>query len=290
MKKVVTVGDRKIGKIVAIVAAVLAVLIVVFSSFVIVPAGNTGVVLTFGKVSENVLQDGIHFLIPFVQKVEIMSNKIQVQQVDAAAVSKDLQSVNSTIAVNFKIGLKDSAEIFKNIGRDYQNIMLLPAIQESMKSTTAKYTAEELISKRAAVGEEIKTTLENKVAEYGIIIEKFNIVNFEFSAEFNSAIEAKQVAEQNLLKTETEQKQALVIAETEKQKKILAAEADAEAIKKMADAQADANEKITKSLTETLIEYQKIQKWDGKLPLATGGDPIIDIRSAQEKAANEEKK
>ena len=167
------------------------------------PAGNTGVVLTLGKVSETVLQEGFHIKAPFIQSVEVMSNKIQVYETGATAVSKDLQSVSSNIAVNYKIGYESSANIFQKIGRDYQSIILMPAVQESMKSVTARYTAEQLITERAIVGEEIKSTLENKVSEYGIIIEKFNIVNFDFSAEFNQAIEAKQVAEQNLIKTKT---------------------------------------------------------------------------------------
>ena len=103
----------------------------------------------------------------------------------AAAVTKDLQSVSSDIAVNFRVSFNSSAEIVQNLGRDYQEIILLPAVQESMKSVSARYTAEELITMRAQVGQEIKETLEEKVTEYGIIVEKFNIVNFAFSQEFD---------------------------------------------------------------------------------------------------------
>ena len=157
----------------------------------------------------------------------------------------------------------------------------MPAVQESIKSVSAKYTAEELITKRAQVGEETKQALEEKVQEYGIIIEKFNIIDFDFSAEFNNAIEAKQVAEQNLLKTKTEQEQEIVIAEAEAQKKVIAAEAEASAIAAKAEAQANANELLAKSLSELIVEYEKIQKWDGKLPTVTGGSAIIDIGGAE---------
>lgn len=277
MKKGIT------GKLIGIVAIAVFAVIVLFSAITVIPAGSTGVVMTFGKVSESVLQEGLHLKIPFVQKVETLSNKIQKQEVEAAAVSKDLQTVSSNIAVNFRVGLDASAEIFKNIGPNYQEIILLPAMQESMKSVSAKYTAEELITLRAQVGQEIKESLESKVAEYGIIVEKFNIVNFDFSAEFNSAIEAKQVAEQTLIKTETEQKQALVIAEAEAKKKLIEAEAEAKAITQKAEAQAGANKLLSQSLNEILVEYQKVQKWDGKLPIATGGSSIIDFRDLQEK-------
>lgn len=265
-------------KLAVLAIAVLAAVIVLSDVFVVVDAGHTGVVMTLGKVSENVLSEGLHVKAPFVQNVYVMSNKIQMLQVDAAAVSKDLQSVSSSVAVNYRIGSNASAKVYQNIGVDYQNVVLLPAIQESMKSVSASYTAEELITLRAQVGEEIKETLESKVSEYGIVIEKFNIVNFDFSAEFNAAIEAKQVAEQNLIKVQTEQQQALVIAEAEAQKKLIAAEAEAAATLKKAEAQAEANRLIAQSLTEQVLEAQKIEKWDGKLPLATDGSAILDIR------------
>lgn len=275
--KTVKTGSSLSGKWIFLGIIALFAVITFFASFIVVPAGHTGVVITMGKVADHVQSEGLHFKIPFVQQVVKISNKIQVQEVEAAAVSRDLQSVKSNIAVNFRVSLDASARLYKNIGIDYQTVMLLPAVQESMKSVSAKYTAEELITKRAQVGQEIKETLEQKVVEYGIFIEKFNIVNFDFSAEFNNAIEAKQVAEQNLIKTKTEQEQAIVIAEAEAKMQIIAAEAEAKAIEAKAKANADANELLTKSLSNALVEYQKIQKWDGKLPTVTGGNALISF-------------
>lgn len=269
--------NSKVKKIIP--AAVIVVILVIILSFsiVIVPAGSTGVVITLGKVSDDVMQEGFHFKVPFVQNVAIISNKIQKQEVQANAVSKDLQTVESEIAVNYRVGLDSSANIYKNIGERYEEIVLLPAVQESMKSVSAKYTAEELITLRAQVGEEIKSSLEEKVSEYGIVIEKFSIVNFDFSEEFNQAIEAKQVAEQNLIKTKTEQEQAIVIAEAEAKKQLIAAQAEADAITTKAQAQADANKLLAESLTDNVVEYEKIQKWDGKLPTVTGSDALISF-------------
>ena len=251
-----------------IIAAVIVILAasVIAASVTVIPSGCSGVVLTFGKASENVLSEGLHVRIPFVQEVVIISNKIQKQEVEAAAVSRDLQTVSSNIAVNYRVIGSESANIYTNIGRDYEAVILLPAVQESMKSVSAKYTAEELITERAKVGEEIKETLVEKVSEYGISVEKFNIVNFDFSEEFNAAIEAKQVAEQNLIKTKTEQEQAIVVAE-----------AEAKAILTKAEAQADANKKLADSLTPEVVEYEKIQKWDGKLPTVTGSGSLLDV-------------
>ena len=260
------------------VAGIIA-LTVMGNAFTIVPAGNTGVVLTMGKVSENTMSEGLNFKVPFVQSAVPMSNKIQVYETGASAVSKDLQTVSSTIAVNYKLVSDKSDDMYKNVGLDYQTILITPVVQECMKSATAKYTAEQLITERQAVGEEIKTALDEKLNNYGIYIEKFNIVNFDFSAEFNNAIEAKQVAEQNLLKTKTEQEQALVIADTEAEKKVISAKASAEAILAEAKAQADANRLLEESLSAKVIAYEQIQKWNGVMPKVTGSDGglLIDV-------------
>lgn len=266
------------GKIIAIIIAAIIVIIAVISSLAIVPAGSTGVIVTFGKVSDKALSEGLHMKVPFAQELVVVSNKIQVYEADASAVSKDLQTVSSKIAVNFRVRSDSSSSIYKNIGSDYQSVILMPAVQECMKSVSAKYTAEQLITERNKVGEEIKEQLESKVSDYGIQIEKFNIVNFDFSTEFNNAIEAKQVAEQNLLKTKTEQQQAIVIAEAEAKKKVIAAEAEANAIKTKADAQAKANQELAKSLNQNLINYQAIEKWDGVMPkVASSANPLVSL-------------
>jgi regulator of protease activity HflC (stomatin/prohibitin superfamily) len=263
-----------------------AAILLAANSFTIVPAGNTGVVLTLGEVSVNPLSEGFHVKAPFVQTVENMSNKIQVYETPASAVSKDLQTVSSSIAVNYRLVSDKSPDMYKNVGVDYQTILITPVVQECMKSATAKYNAEQLITDRESVSNEVKTALDSKLNAYGIYIEKFNIVNFDFSAEFNTAIEAKQVAEQNLLKTKTEQEQAKVIANTEAEKKVIAAKAEAEAILKQAQAQADANKLLEESLSNKVIAYEQIQKWDGVMPKVTGKDGglLIDV-NIDDKAA-----
>lgn len=257
-----------------------AALILACTSFTIVPAGHTGVVMTLGKVSEKSMQEGFHLKMPFIQSVEIMSNKIQVYETDASAVSKDLQTVRSTIAVNYRISTDSSSDIYKNIGVDYKTVLITPIVQECMKSVTAQYTAEQLITERAAVGDEIKEALDAKLNDYGIYIEKFNIVNFDFTEEFNNAIEAKQVAEQNLIKTQTEQQQAIVVAEADAKQKVIAANAEAEAILAEAQAQADANRLLEESLSEKVLAYEQITKWNGVMPKVTGSDSnglLIDV-------------
>ncbi|SHM53294.1 prohibitin family protein [Ruminococcus flavefaciens] len=257
----------------------IAAVLVAANSFTIVPAGNTGVVLTLGEVSSNPLTEGFHIKAPFVQTVEKMSNKIQVFEAKATAVSRDLQTVNSDIAVNYRLISDKSPDMYKNVGVEYSTILVSPVVQECMKSATAKYNAEQLITEREAVSTEVKTALDEKLNSYGIYIEKFNIVNFDFTEEFNNAIEAKQVAEQNLLKTKTEQEQAKVVAKTEAEKKVIAANAEAEAILAQAQAQADANKLLEESLSSKVIAYEQIQKWDGVMPKVTGKDGglLIDV-------------
>ncbi len=283
-------GGKGKAPLIAVIAVIAVfAIIAIFASVKIVPAGCTGVVTTFGEVSDTSLTEGLHFVIPFAQKVEIISNKIQIYETTADAVSKDLQSVSTKIAVNYRIRSEASARIFRDIGVDYKDVILMPTVQEGMKSVCAKYNAEQLISQRASVAEEIKVELEGKVSEYGIEIEKFNIVNFDFSKEFNEAIEAKQVAEQNLIKTRTEQNQAIVVAEAEAKKKVIQAEADAQnrvitaeaeakAIKAKADAQAEANKTISASLNPSLIQYQTLEKWNGVLPKVAGSaNPLVSL-------------
>ncbi len=264
-------------KIIIPIVVAFLLLVTAACTLTIVPAGTAGVIVTMGKVSDHALDSGLHFRIPFVQSVVMMDNKIQKCEVESNSVSKDLQTVSSGVAVNFHITSDSASYIYKTIGEQYQDTVLQPAIQEAVKSISAQYTAEELITKRTAVGDEIGSALTEKVSDYGIIIDKFNIVNFEFSEEFNVAIEQKQVAEQNFLKAQTEKEQQIMEAEADAKKQVIAAEAEAEAKLKKAEAEAEANEKINASLNGNVLTYQQIQKWDGKYPSVVSSDSSILI-------------
>ena len=260
-----------VGKIVGIVVALVLVLIVLGGSIVVVEAGQSGVVLTFGRVSPIVLQEGIHIKVPFAQNVITINNRIVKTEVTTEAFSKDLQTISSVIAVNYHINKNASAEIYKQVGLSYEDVLVMPAINEVLKAVTANYTAQQLVSQRNDVSVLLDDNLNAKLNEYGIVIDDLNIINWDFSQEYISAIEAKQVAEQNLIKTRTEQEQALVIANTEAQKQVIAAQAEADKIKLLADATASSNETIALSLSDILIRYTLLQKWDGQLPKVTGG-------------------
>ncbi len=272
-------GNFSPFKLVLTIFVVILAVIFLGSSFVVIPAGHTGVALTFGKVEDVVLQEGLHFKVPFVQKIVVVDNRIVKLDVNTEAFSKDLQTITTVVAVNYHVGKENSQTLYKNVGMGFEEVLITPAVNEVLKAVTAKYTAVELVSSRAEVSMLLDEGLNEKMNAYGIFINELNIINWDFSEEYINAVEAKQVAEQNLIKTRTEQEQALVIANTEAQKRVIAAEAQANEIKVLADANAESNRIITESISELLIKYQTVAKWDGKLPTVMAGSDnmLIDI-------------
>ncbi len=254
-------------KIILAGVVLLAAAILVFSTVTVVHAGNTGVVVTLGAVSDKVLSEGLHVKAPFVQSVVQINNRTQKIETEGSASSKDLQIISYVVAVNYRVENSASASLYKNVGINYESVIITPAIQESIKAVTAQYTAEELITKRQNVGTQIKDALSEKIGEYGISVEIFNIVNFDFSEEFNAAVEAKQTAQQNALKAE----QDLARIEIEAKQKVTQSEAEAKSIKMIQDAL---------SASPDYVEYIKWNKWNGELPSVMGnGDYILDIDS-----------
>ncbi len=254
--------QKKTVKIVLIAVCAVIAIILLLNCFTVIGAGHTGVVMTFGAVEEKVLDEGIHFKAPFVQSVVQMNNRTQKTETDGTASSKDLQIISYVVAVNYHVNDTSSASLYQNVGMDYGTVIIVPAIQESIKAVTAQYTAEELITKRQSVGDKIKEALSEKISQYGITVEIFNIVNFDFSEEFNAAVEAKQTAQQNALKAE----QDLARIEVEAKQKITQAEAEAESIKLIQEA-------LAKSPDYT--EYVKWNKWNGELPTVMGDSDIL---------------
>ena len=255
-------------KTIAIVVIVVLIAVVVLAqSIVVVQPGQTGIVVTLGAVSDTVLAEGFHVKTPFVQTVIQMNNRTQKIESTGTAASKDLQTVTCAAAVNYKVLNASSASLYKNVGVDYESTIIAPAIQESIKAVTAKFTAEQLITERQAVGDQIKDLLSAKINTYGISVEVFNIVNFDFSAEFNAAVEAKQTAEQQALKAQQDLNRIKIEAE----QTVTQAKAEADSIKLIQD---------TLNTSPQYIEYMKWQKWDGQLPkvmTGSGSDTIIDV-------------
>lgn len=246
-----------------IIGGVIAiVLILIFASLSTVPTGHVGIKTRFGAVQEDVITEGLNLKLPFIESIKKMDCRTQRVDIEGEGASKDLQTVATYIVINYRVNQEKAFELYKTVGMSYEEIIIKPAVQESMKLTIAKYTAEELITKRAEVASTLQKNLIDKLSTKGILIETTNIVNLNFSAAYNNAIEQKQVAEQEAKKAEQE----LVKSKVEAEKKVVEAqaEADAKLIKAKADAEAARAQK--NELTKELIQLKWIEKWDGKLP------------------------
>ena len=286
-------GEIKISSVVTSSIIATGAIVVACTGWTNVDVGCTGVKLVMGSVQEDTLSAGFHLKAPFVEKVVDVNNKVQKIEVNAGSTSKDLQSVDSTLAVNYHLAKEASVEMYKNVGLEYEDSILQPAIQEATKSVMAGYRAEELIQSRAVVSNAIMEEISRKVSDYGIIIVEFNITNFSFSKAFDDAIEQKLVAEQNKIKAATENEQRVAAAEAdaaeakaraegEAEAAKIKAQGEAEAIKAKADAEAEANKKISDSITDTLIDYNRIENWDGKLPsVMTGNDGNVIVNATK---------
>lgn len=266
----------------SILAAVL-LLVLIFSCVEIIPAGHTGVVSVFGQVSSNVLQEGFHFKLPW-QSVTKMDNRVVKLEVSTEAFSSDLQTVNTTLAVNYRLNTDMSYSVYKNVGTKYEDTLITPAVNEVLKAIIAKYTAEQSITNRSVISAALIQGLNNKLTNEGLTVTDVNIIDFDFSETYISAIEAKQVAEQTYQKAKTEQNQLTMEKEAEAERKIIDANAalevakiDAEAVEYAGQKEAAANQAVASTLTSQLIEYYKIQQWNGELPTVSGGNSIITI-------------
>ena len=259
-----TMTKKKILTLTVSGLAVLAALIIGAASLKVVPAGHTGVVVRLGSVSEQVLSEGVHFVAPFITQVVDMDNRVLKSEVQSSSASKDLQTVNNTIALNYRLRSGSSAEVYRNIGQDFEEKIIQPAILESVKAITAQFTAEELVTERQAVSDLMKENLSAKIDPYGIQVELLNIISFEFSEEFDAAIEAKQTAQQNALKAEQDLRRIKVEAEQEIEK---------------ARAEAESYRLKNQEITENTLKMAWIEKWDGKLPAVVSGEDsyILDL-------------
>lgn len=302
---------RVIRRLAALAIAVFLALIVLPNCFATVPVGSTGIMLTMGKVEDTALPEGMHFKIPFVQRIVSMDNRVKKLELSTEAFSKDIQTVSATLAVNYRLQTEKTFEIYKTTGTAYEDNLIVPATHEVLKSVCAQYTAEELISKRAESSDKMRDELDAKLSQIGISITDFNIIDFDFSDEFISAVESKQVAEQLKKKAATENETAIAQAEREKQVSIkqseaeaervriaaeaqaqstlIAAQAEADAVKLAADAEAYRLEQIGGQLTDKTILNTLADNWNGELPgvIGAGAAGILNLDELVKDGAGE---
>ena len=265
MAKVITYEGLNLGKYLGVLVVLIILVTLAVSSIVIVGPGQRGILLEFGRVTGEVYGEGLHIITPIVNNVPIMDVRTQKYEADSIAASKDLQDTHTKVALNYHLSPEIVNEIYQTLGPGYADRFIAPAIQEVVKASTANFNAEELITQRPLVKDTIEEGLKERLNTRGIIVETVSITDFQFSKQFTEAIESKVTAQQLALKAENDLKRIKI----EAQQAIEKAKGEAEAIKII-------NEQLEKS--PKYIEYLATQKWDGKLPIATGGvTPFIQI-------------
>ena len=260
-------------KTIPIIAIIMAVVMLGVSLFVTqVPTGFTGVLTTFGKVEENITLDaGINF----------------------NAFSSDIQQTAVAGSINYKINPSTAMMLFKTVGTNYKDTLIVPRLLENVKIVFGRYTAENLISKRDLLADEVLALMRTDLESYGITVMTIAIEDIDFTDSFTNAIEAKQVATQEKLRAQTVQEQATMEAEAQAERQRISAQAEADVAKIQADAEAyalttkasaeaEANTKINASLTQALIDYVQANSWNGQLPTTFMGAnsstvPILDV-------------
>lgn len=252
------------------VALFLAIVLILINlPIVVVNAGNRGVVFSnTSGVQDRILDEGVHFRIPFVESVKELSVKVQKNEVQAAAASKDLQTVSAHVVVNWHLDPNRVNKIYQNIGteKDVFERVISPSVNEVLKAATAKYTAEELLTKRAQLKFDVDQALKVRLADYHIALNDVSIVNLDFSPEFNKAIEAKAAAVQNAQKAQND----LARIKIEAEQRVTTANAEAEAIRIKASALKE---------NPDLVNLNAVEKWDGKMPHYFGGGvlPFLNV-------------
>ncbi|MGL4513962.1 MAG: prohibitin family protein [Lacipirellulaceae bacterium] len=244
--------------------------------FVTVESGTVGVVTRFGAVQEDVLQPGLHFKTPVMTQIVPLDTRVQKVDDKAIASSKDLQIVTSTVALNYRVDPAKASKIYQDLGPQYPTTIVEPALQESIKATTAKYSAEELITKRAEVAQAMQSDLKQRLESRDILATDVSIIDFNFSPEFNDAIEQKQVAQQAALRAKNELERVKLEAEQEEAK----AQGVALATLAKAKAEAEGQKLLRETVTPELLQLRALEKWNGILPVYTGGNaplPFISV-------------
>ena len=238
-------------------------LIIFFAGTTVVPTGHIGVVTLYSKVQDKSLDSGFHMIKPFVETVHDVDIRTQKYENTVEGSAKDLQIVNITMSINYQIIPEKASELYSKVGKDYDNIILNPALQSSLKASIAQFTAEEMVTKRAEVSNSITTELNNRLSDY-FTISAVNLENISFTDEYNKAIEAKTTNEQ---KAQAEKAQ-LEIIKVQNEQKLNTAETEAKVRELEAQSITD------KTLEQKKLEVQEkwIEKWSGNLPTTMLGD------------------
>lgn len=255
-----------IGKVVGIIIGVIIIIAIIigFASITTVPTGYVGVKTRFGKVQDDIIQEGFNTKAPFIEKIVKIDCRTKKIETSSESSTRDMQTVVTTVAVNYNVDKQIANQLYREVGLEYEDIIINPAILESIKSAMAQYTAEELITKRAEVSTKIQETLTDKIADRGFNITEFNITNIDFSEEYDKAIETKAVKQQEVVTAQAELEKQKI----QNEKEISIAEKDAK-VMELQNSQITDN---TLRLKELEIRQKMIEKWSGNFPTTMLGN------------------
>lgn len=277
------------GKLAPLLIIIILLLVAAAGVVVTVDAGTVGVVKRFGAVQDRALPEGLHFKLPFAEEVIPMSTRLTASEARASAASRDLQIVSTDVTTTYALNGEIAPMTFQRVGTPEKVAATIvnPAIQESVKAVTAKFTAEQLVTQREAVKQQIQqaietfinTTLSEKNLRGALSIANVAITDFKFSDEFNKAIEAKVQAEQEALQAKNEKLRRVTQAEAAAAEVRLSAEAQAFTIEAESIARAEAIQREAEALTgrPEVLRLRSIERWDGVLPRITSGDGILQM-------------
>jgi prohibitin 2 len=243
-------------------AVVFLALWLLFLGVVIVPAGYVGVVRFLGQVQQQVLYPGASWVVPFAMQVEEVDTRVQphnFQQLTAAT-AENLE-VTVTGTMNYHLDAQFAGQLIQNVGTDFASKIIDPAFSDYIKQVMPAYSADSsspnfILNKRDEIRQLTKQQLGANLERYHIIVDDIYIVDIGYPAEYNAAITAKQVEQQNVQK----QQQILEQKRIQAQQVVVTAQGEADANRAVAAGQADANRSISQSLTDALIRWQAIQK------------------------------
>jgi prohibitin 2 len=261
-----------VAQVALVVGLMLAGLLIMWSTFVVIPAGHVGVAALFGSVQPRPLSEGLNLVNPLLS-VTPMSTQVQKYQEKYDAVTKDLQAMHVEMVLNYRLLPEKAPEVYQKIGVNFANVIVLPAAQEVLKANTALHVANEILRQRPKIKADVQETLAVWLAKYGIELKEAALANIRFDSAYEKAIEDKQIeeqrAEQKLYELTQAQRQAEIVAATAKGKGDAAraqAEGEADALRTKGEAEATYNAKVAASLTPTLIQQQYLVRWNGQLP------------------------
>ena len=277
-------ADRSMGsfeykgptpRTIGILIVFIIIFIVLWGTFVIVPAGHRGIVLWWGSVENRIMGEGLNFKVPIAENVIKVDVKVQphpFKEIDAS--SKEYQMVKMTGMMNFHLDPAYVNDLYQKVGLDFADKVIDPAFNDFVKEVVPTYPIGEILPKREEIRQRAMKKLGDNLSRYHIIVDDIYFANIQFSPEYARAIEAKQVAQQQV---ET-QKQVLAQREIEAQQKVATAKGEAESIQVVAQGQAKANDALSRSISPILVQYKGIEKWNGILPQVSGGAvPLIDL-------------